>query len=425
MSDREEIADQVSQLLSGSAYSRIRHLPTVEEVVSELLTDMPQVCILDFTSPTFDAHAVLKAIQEDAWLLQVGVIAIHDSADTADYLETLQGLNLIISLPQNRLAANLPTVFRMIESNRRLLLHRGLGEGLISQFTASFDLNNDVVEARCFVNLICNYLYNSGKLNAPEKKKAQLAITELLMNAIEHGNCGITSAEKTEWLEAGRDIQDLIAVKRSSNTCRGDKVNFEYSVHEDRASFRIADMGEGFDWASVLGRDKTPDLLALHGRGIMMTEMSVQNLTYHEKGNVVSFDLALPDPPEPLTPKLFQDQARHLVSPGDVVITEGDDSETVYYIASGRYDVLAGDKVVYCLTPDDIFIGEMAFLLGGARTATVVATSRGMLIPITREELARKIREMPHYGLFIAKLLAVRLARQNLKAYHGGAEVML
>lgn len=425
MTARADIAARVEGVLSHPRLVTTKWLRTVPAAMDELLAEMPPACVIDFASPEFDAFALLEGIHEDAWLMQTGIIAIHASGEAADRLDALQGHNLIIALPENRIEANLPTVMRIVKSNRRLLVHRGLREALIDNFTASFELNNDVTEARCFANLVCNFLFNSGKVDNTGKRQVQLAITEMLMNAIEHGNCGISHEQKTGWLESGRDIQELIAERMMQKQYNGTRVGFEYSVMEDRASFCVTDQGEGFDWRSLQDPAEEENLLALHGRGIAMTRMSVTNLAYNEKGNQVRFEIPLDSQEQPLTPKLFQGQPARRVNAGEEVMREGDESDNVYYIASGRYDVIANGHPVYRLTPDDIFIGEMAFLLGGRRSATVVAATDGLLVPIGKRELLLKIRENPHYGLFLARLMAERLASQNANAGNGEEEVLL
>ena len=65
------------------------------------------------------------------------------------------------------------------------------------------------------------------------------------------------------------------------------------------------------------------------------------------------------------------------------------------------------------LTPADIFIGEMAFLMNDRRSATVVSIGEGSLIKIPKMNFMKLIEEYPHYGIFLSRLLANRLARQS------------
>jgi CRP-like cAMP-binding protein len=68
---------------------------------------------------------------------------------------------------------------------------------------------------------------------------------------------------------------------------------------------------------------------------------------------------------------------------------------------------------VSSLTPDDVFMGEMSFLLNNRRSATVRAETDGTLIRISKRDFVRAIKEKPHYALFLSRLLAQRMARRN------------
>jgi CRP-like cAMP-binding protein len=101
------------------------------------------------------------------------------------------------------------------------------------------------------------------------------------------------------------------------------------------------------------------------------------------------------------------------VSKGDIVLREEDPSDFLYYISSGQYSVFHNRKQVGSLSPQDIFMGEMSFLLNQKRSATIRADSDGKLIFLSRKAFVSVIRQYPHYGIFLSKLLAKRLVRSN------------
>lgn len=68
---------------------------------------------------------------------------------------------------------------------------------------------------------------------------------------------------------------------------------------------------------------------------------------------------------------------------------------------------------VGALGPEDIFVGEMSFLLNNRRSATVRAETEGKLVKISRRAFVTVIKEYPHYGIFLSKLLARKLVRAN------------
>jgi CRP-like cAMP-binding protein len=70
---------------------------------------------------------------------------------------------------------------------------------------------------------------------------------------------------------------------------------------------------------------------------------------------------------------------------------------------------------VSSLSPDDIFMGEMSFLLNDKRSATIKAETDGRLIEISKKDFVEAIRLKPYYALFLCRLLAQRIERSNIR----------
>ena len=107
----------------------------------------------------------------------------------------------------------------------------------------------------------------------------------------------------------------------------------------------------------------------------------------------------------------------------DIICRQNEPSNDLYFIVSGRYGVYANRKLISVLTPNDMFIGEMAFLLNDRRSATIMAAEDGKLIRIPKTMFLNLIRKNPHYGLFLSKLLAQRVIRQNRRTLQLSAEI--
>jgi CRP-like cAMP-binding protein len=142
-----------------------------------------------------------------------------------------------------------------------------------------------------------------------------------------------------------------------------------------------------------------------------MASHFLSDLSYNKKGNEVRFHLKHSSDEENLVPDMFQDLEEVTFKRRQIVFEEGEKSSYLYYIVSGKFDVFSGDKKISTLTPADIFVGEMSFLLGNRRTATVRSAGRGTLIKIGKEQFINAIKERPYYGLFLARLLSQRLVR--------------
>ena len=382
------------------------------QAVDYLRVEMPELVFIDLADPAVEADAVLDTIAGDPWLLHGGIVALG-GGEAARRLEERRGLNLVAVLGQDETETQLQRVLEMVHHNRRILFQREIEADLVGEIEGYYRLRNDPLEARCFSNLMCNFLYNANHIDAETRDGLNVALYEMLMNAIEHGNCGISYEEKTDWLEGGNAITDLIGQRCADPEIAVRRVTFEYAIRPDRSDFLIADEGAGFDWRGAERQAEEMDLFAQHGRGIMMTRALTRNLSYNEAGNEVRFEVEHRADEASLTPELLAHIEPVDFEPGDTVFAEGEPGTFLYYIAKGRYEVVVGERTVSTLSPDDIFMGEMAFLLNNRRSATVRAQTPGRLIKISKKDFVEAVQNKPHYALLLARLLAQRVERAN------------
>ena len=82
---------------------------------------------------------------------------------------------------------------------------------------------------------------------------ALTVMTELLINAIEHGNLGITYREKTQLLTAGIWAEEV--ERRLTQPAYKDRVVTATVEKRDELVVTIQDQGEGFDWTKYTALD--------------------------------------------------------------------------------------------------------------------------------------------------------------------------
>lgn len=414
ISSDHERCQQIKHLLSSvSDGCETVQLSNTREAEEFLRIEMPELAIIDFSNPEFAAEKLIEIIKNDSWLISTSLVVLCDSAVKLRESGAVAGTNLLAILEKNRLAKQLPQVINIIGHNRHMLFHRVIGNDFGADISSSFELSNNPLEAGVFTNLICNYLFNMNCIDAVQRDQLNFVLVELLINAIEHGNCAIPYDEKTAWLEKFSDICTLIEKKCQNPTIAARKVYLQYTIKPTSSEFKISDEGAGFDWRSI----KLPDIdemtVSLHGRGIVLARELTSNLIYNEKGNEVSFKFNHQSGVTNVAPALFQDLETVEFKAGDIVFKEGEPSNFLYYIAAGAFEVLINGQPVSVLRPDDIFLGEMSFLLNNRRSATVRALSEARLIRVSKKEFVEGIKEKPHYALFLSRLLAQRLERLN------------
>jgi CRP-like cAMP-binding protein len=382
-------------------------------VIEFLKYELPEIKILNFSDRKIDCYGILDEIQEDPWLHYGGVIAVHDEADDRRLVERMRDANIIALLRTREVIAGLPRLLRIIKQNKQILFQRGIQTHLLKAISGAFVMDNDPLDITTYSNLVTNYLFTASLIGKEEKDRLHVALLELLINAIEHGNCRISYDEKSAWLEKNRDIMELIREKNRNPAIKARKVFFSYTITPERSRFTIRDEGEGFDWrARLASKENEP---GLHGMGMKMASLYGKNLSYNDKGNEVSFEIEHRRNESNARPKIFERAAETRFEDGQYVCSEGEESDYLYYIVSGTLYVYSKGKLVSSLNPDDLFMGEMSFLLSNRRSATVVSKGPSTLIKISKQDFVNLIKENPHYGIFLARLLAQRLARLNAR----------
>lgn len=386
-------------------------LENEESIVQFLNYELPEINVIHCSDKSIDVEHIAEEIRNDPWLHYGGIIIVSDDEEGCFLSEYLAGLNLIAFIPQSRLSGYLQRVLRILSMNRHILFQRDIHALLRSNLFGSFTLENDPFDLATYSNLLANFLYNANLISREQRETFYIAVMELLVNALEHGNCQITHEEKSEYLARGLDPMDLIREKAASQEVQQKRIYLSYRIRPDRSFFRIRDEGAGFDWRSYEASPGLEGMKKGHGRGILMARLYLTNLTYNRKGNEVSFEIEHTTGKSNAIPHVFSEEEEVRFEPGDVVFQEGEKSSHLYYIVSGRYDIVASGRKVSTLTPVDLFVGEMSFLLNNRRSATVTCVAKGVLIRVSKENFINAIKGKPHYGIFLARLLAQRLVK--------------
>ena len=97
---------------------------------------------------------------------------------------------------------------------------------------------------------------------------------------------------------------------------------------------------------------------------------------------------------------------------GDVIFKQGDDAHELYIVQSGKVQLFQGARVLETLSNDGIF-GEMALIDSASRSATAVAITDAMLIPVSEDSFLSLIRNAPQFVLNVMRLLTRRLRERD------------
>ncbi|HNX25033.1 MAG TPA: 7TM diverse intracellular signaling domain-containing protein [Spirochaetota bacterium] len=130
-------------------------------------------------------------------------------------------------------------------------------------------------------------------------KIMQIALREIIINAIEHGNLGVTFEDKSDSM-MNDNYFNLIRSRQIEPQNLEKKVQIEYSINSERVIYIISDEGEGFDYQqfTTTSQQEVNENFLAHGRGITMTQSAFDDVTYNKKGNHVMLTKYLKKSPE-------------------------------------------------------------------------------------------------------------------------------
>ncbi len=116
----------------------------------------------------------------------------------------------------------------------------------------------------------------------------RIALREIIINAVEHGNLGITFDEKSKAVTNSTYL-DFLTERQKDPERMKKKIEIEYSVSPEKVVYKVKDEGKGFNHRKVMEEisDNVNRMLLGHGRGITMAKNTFDEIEFNDKGNQV------------------------------------------------------------------------------------------------------------------------------------------
>ncbi len=213
-SDRELTAS-INTLFDKNEVYDVVVMDNRHEVSDFLDYELSEILIINFSDLNRSLiNSVVKKIQEDSWLHSFGIIGVYDDDDDEEeLLETYRSINIMVMMNQRRLKSHLIKSLDIITRERHIIFQKVLFDNLMENTSGTFLIENDVFIASIYASIITTALCQRGVIDKERKMYLQLVLSEMIVNAIEHGNCGISYDEKAELLSKGLNIVDMISKK--------------------------------------------------------------------------------------------------------------------------------------------------------------------------------------------------------------------
>ena len=237
--------------------------------------------LLDRNMPGLNGIDLLSKIKSDQRLANLPVVMLSTSDNPEEIAESLRiGAYYYLTKPASLevLQSVIKNTLREVGNRSELLnLISQQRNGLLLVQRAEFCFRT-LQEAKDLALLLADL--------SLEPHRTVNGYSELLVNAVEHGNLGISYTDKSQLLMAGRWDAEIESRLQSKQY-----LHRRVSVLMERTStaflVTITDQGDGFQWRNFL--TFSPErAFDLNGRGIAMSKaMCFDSLEYNDKGNSV------------------------------------------------------------------------------------------------------------------------------------------
>lgn len=242
---------------------------------------VPDVVISDIRMPRLDGIGLLKRIKQVEQNVIVIIVTAHGNEEVA--LEALHlGANNYLKKPINledlKIVLSRYNNYSLTKTYKKDISNLVTEQQLQLQINSDFDLIPSISE---YLVKQVIHLYSQTELISIE-----LGLSELILNAIEHGNFNISGDQKEEALKANNLI-DIYNSRKEDPLYNTRKITIDYKKNPTFCEWTITDEGDGFDWKYMPSPFTDRLVSKLHGRGVFISKLQFDSIDYTGKGNIV------------------------------------------------------------------------------------------------------------------------------------------
>ncbi|MBF0187997.1 MAG: response regulator [Magnetococcales bacterium] len=251
------------------------------EALKMIASEQPDLVLLDVVMPEMDGFTVCERIKADPRTESIPIIFLSARSSAEALAKGLElGAHYYLTKPAEPdvLRAVITQVLQEAQAYAKLREEMALASSTISLLTQGTFHFHTIEEAHRLAVLVSKA--------CPNPKNQLFGLKELMVNAVEHGNLGISYEEKGRLLAMGL-WEEEINRRLQDSTYGNRQATLTFTQDPTAVTIVIKDEGSGFAWKPYL--EISPErLFDTHGRGIAMSRnASFDTLEFQGCGNQV------------------------------------------------------------------------------------------------------------------------------------------
>lgn len=247
-----------------------------------ILRDKPDAVLTDLRMPDIDGLELVRRIKQQQPVTPVILMTAHGSEDVA-----VQALKTGAAsyVPKKNLQRDLGWTLRHVLAAAEAAQARDQVRAFLRRSEHYYVLGHEPNGPRALVSHLQDNLAQMGIGGETERLQVATALTEALINAVDHGNLELDSSlRETD----GRAYRQLGLQRSQQPPYRDRRVHVVARLNENEATFIVRDEGPGFDPSTLPDPTNPENLLKPSGRGIMLIRTFMDHVSFNERGNEIT-----------------------------------------------------------------------------------------------------------------------------------------
>jgi len=162
----------------------------------------------------------------------------------------------------------------------------------IIKFITSEDIQIEIPSDFEYLNTVINYIFSHLRarwlVSDEDLHDVKVCLYEGLSNAFEHGNLGISGAEKILMLEQSQQTwKDFLMQRMQEKPYCDRRIRVGLRINEVQMEVCITDEGGGFDYATRTAEADPEELFRSSGRGLLLIQSLMDEMSFNTCGSEI------------------------------------------------------------------------------------------------------------------------------------------
>lgn len=252
------------------------------EALTAMAGSLPAAVLTDLQMPGMDGLTLVEQVRE--LYPRVPVILMTGQGSEEIAIAALKA-GAASYVPKRKLTDQLIPALEQVLAVSLTDDRRGRVLAALSERVSRFTLESDPALVSPLVQMFREEMTAFGLCDATAATRSGIALEEALLNAVYHGNLGVSSELK---LQGNGLFERTAAARRSQEPYRDRRVLVTAELTPRAATFVIEDQGAGFDVSALPDPTDPANLEKPSGRGVLFMRTFMDEVTYNPTGNRVT-----------------------------------------------------------------------------------------------------------------------------------------